>query len=203
MTKNKKNDNQKAEDEPMVVDLEASNEEFEIAPIDEIRAELEESKLYADELQDKYRRLQAEFDNYKKMMQSRYNEVTKTASEGIILKMLDVYDNIERALEEGFKKDLKTAKEGIKAVGKQMNTLLQREGVRPIESLGKEFDPYYQHAVGTSHDQNKPDGVIVDEYQKGYMIHERVLRPAMVVVNRHRIPETLDDKSENEDKGED
>ena len=198
----KNNDDQETENEPLVEDLEAENGESERAPLDELKAELEESRLYADELQDKYKRLQAEFDNYKKMTQSRYSEVTKIAGEGIIIKMLDVYDNIERALEEGFKKDLKTAREGIEAVGRQMFSLLEREGVRPIESLGKEFDPYYQHAVGTANDQEKPDGVIVGEYQKGYMIHERVLRPAIVVVNRHEIPETAEDKLEEEDKGE-
>ncbi len=198
----KNNDDQETENEPLVEDLEAENGESERAPLDELKAELEESRLYADELQDKYKRLQAEFDNYKKMTQSRYSEVTKIAGEGVILKMLDVYDNIERALEEGFKKDLKTAREGIEAVGRQMFSLLEREGVRPIESLGKEFDPYYQHAVGTANDQEKPDGVIVGEYQKGYMIHERVLRPAIVVVNRHEIPETAEDKLEEEDKGE-
>ncbi|MFX0044488.1 MAG: nucleotide exchange factor GrpE [Candidatus Hermodarchaeota archaeon] len=198
----KKNDNQEAENEPVVVDLESEDGKSEMAPIDELKAHLEESKLRADELQDKYQRLQAEFDNYKKMMQSRYSEVTKIASEGIILKMLDVYDNIERALEEGFKKDLKTAKEGIEAVGRQLFSLLEREGVRPIESLGKEFDPYYQNAVGTANDQDKPDGVIVDEYQKGYMIREKVLRPAMVVVNRHELPETAKDELEDKEKGE-
>ncbi|MHA2602156.1 MAG: nucleotide exchange factor GrpE [Candidatus Thorarchaeota archaeon SMTZ1-83] len=198
----KNNDDQETENEPLVEDLEAENGESERAPLDELKAELEESRLYADELQDKYKRLQAEFDNYKKMTQSRYSEVTKIAGEGVILKMLDVYDNIERALEEGFKKDLKTAREGIEAVGRQMFSLLEREGVRPIESLGREFDPYYQHAVGTANDQEKPDGVIVGEYQKGYMIHERVLRPAIVVVNRHEIPETAEDKLEEEDKGE-
>lgn len=198
----KKNESQEAENEPLIVDLEAENGASEIAPTDELKAELEKSRLYADELQDKYQRLQAEFDNYKKMTQSRYNEVTKIAGEGIIMKMLDVYDNLERALEEGFNKDLEAAKEGIEAVGKQMFSLLQREGVRPIESLGREFDPYYQHAVGTTHNQDEPDGVIVDVYQKGYMIREKVLRPAMVVVNRHEIPEKTEDISQDEDKGE-
>jgi molecular chaperone GrpE len=198
----KKNDNQEAENEPGLVDLEVNSEDSEITPIDELNVKLEESKLHAEELQDKYQRLQAEFDNYKKMTQSRYSEVTKVAGEGIILKMLDVYDNLERSLEEGFKNDLETAKKGIEAVSKQMISLLQKEGLRPIESLGKEFDPYYQHAVGTTHDSDKPDGVIVEVYQKGYMIREKVLRPAMVVVNRHEIPEMAEEKSEEEDKGE-
>jgi len=198
----KKNDNQEAENEPVLVDLEIDSGDSGITPVDELKAKLEESKLYVEELQDKYQRLQAEFDNYKKMTQSRYNEATKIAGEGIILKMLDVYDNLERSLEEGFNKDLEAAKEGIEAVSRQMISLLQKEGVRSIESLGKEFDPYYQHAVGTVHDQTKPDSIVIDVYQKGYMIHEKVLRPAMVVVNRHEIPEMAENKTEDEDKGE-
>ncbi|UCH04596.1 MAG: nucleotide exchange factor GrpE, partial [Candidatus Thorarchaeota archaeon] len=75
-------------------------------------------------------------------------------------------------------------------------------GVRPIESLGKEFDPYYQNAVGTMNNEDEPDGVIVEVYQKGYMIREKVLRPAMVVVNRHEVPEMAEDRLEEEDKGE-
>lgn len=198
----KKNEKQEAEDEPVLVDLDVDSGESEITPIDELEAKLKESEVQIDSLQDKYHRLQADFDNYKKLTQSRYDEVTKIAGEGIILKMLDVYDNLERSLEEGFNKDLEAAKEGIEAVSRQMINLLQREGVRPIESLGKEFDPYYQHAVGTTRDQSEPDGVVIDVYQKGYMIREKVLRPAMVVVNRHEIPEMAEDKSEGEDKGE-
>ncbi|MHA2378491.1 MAG: nucleotide exchange factor GrpE [Candidatus Thorarchaeota archaeon] len=198
----KKNENQEAENEPVIVDLEVDSGESETTPIDDLNAELKESKLHIDELQDKYRRLQAEFDNYKKLTQSRYDEVTKIAGERIILKMLEVYDNLERSLEEGFKKDLKEAKEGIEAISRQMISLLQKEGVRPIESLGKEFDPYYQYAVGTIHDEDEPDGVVTDVYQKGYMIREKVLRPAKVVVNRHESTEMAENKSDDEDKGE-
>ena len=139
-------------------------------------------------LQDQYIRLQAEFDNYRKRMSSRYDEVTRFASEGIILKVLDVVDNIEKALEVDFKADPDSAKSGIRGIYKQIVKILTNEQVRPIDCIGKEFDPYYQNAIQTVRDDTLPDDTVVEEFQTGYMIRDKVIRPAMVSVNRHVIP---------------
>ncbi|MFX1471265.1 MAG: nucleotide exchange factor GrpE [Promethearchaeota archaeon] len=193
------------ENEPREVDLTAEDEEedFELIPTSK-DDEIEQADLKSEELFDKLQRLQAEFDNYRKRMENRFSEAAKFASEGILLRVLEVYDNLERALEVDFSKNPKAAREGVGAIEKQVRNLLEREGVKPKESMGMPFDPYYQHAVGTANDADKPDGSVVDVFQKGYMLKEKVLRPALVVVNRHELPpdlevqdDTVDEESKN------
>ena len=105
-----------------------------------------------------------------------------------------------RSLDVDFSKDPLSAKEGIVAIEKQMSKIFIQEEVRPIKSLGEQFDPYYQHAIGTENDPEKPDGEIVKEFQKGFMIREKVLRPALVCVNRHEdISSTEEEDMNNEE----
>ncbi|MFW9963473.1 MAG: nucleotide exchange factor GrpE [Candidatus Sifarchaeia archaeon] len=178
-------------------DLE-DNDVVELSPEDPIHTQLDEECQKSKELLDRLQRLQAEFDNYRKRMDARFSEVAKFASEDILLKVLDIYDNILRALEMDFTNDPQAVKEGIYAIEQQINKVLTMEGVRPIESIGTQFDPYYQHAVQRTHNPDKPDGEILEEYQKGYMLKERVLRPAVVCVNRYEVPTA--DISNDEDK---
>jgi molecular chaperone GrpE len=176
------------------------NEVPEISPEDPVLSQIDEECEKSKDLLDKLQRLQAEFDNYRKRMDFRFSEAAKFASEDIILKVLDVYDNILRALQMDFTKDPQAAKDGITAIQQQLDKILIMEGVRPIESVGKEFDPYYQHAVQRVHDPEKTDGIILDELQRGYMLKEKVLRPAVVIVNRHEVPtaETSDNEDNND-----
>ena len=192
-------------EESIEVDLaeEDEEEDFELTPWSE-GDDIEAAELKSKELFDRYQRLQAEFDNYRKRMDARFSDAARFASEGILLKVLEIYDNLERALEADFSKDPHAAKEGVGAIEKQVRTILEKEGVKLKESLGQPFDPYYQHAVGTANDSSKPDGIVVDVFQKGYMLKEKVLRPALVVVNRHEVPPDSEgqDDSDNE-KSED
>jgi molecular chaperone GrpE len=193
----KQDSNQDESDEFRIENGEDMVEAFELTP----ESELEIQTKKVAELADQLLRVQAEFDNYRKRMESRFMDAAKFASEGIILKVLEILDNIERAVEVDFSLDPKSAQKGVIAIEQQIRSLLTKENVRPIESLGKQFDPYYQHAVGTVTNDDKPDGVIVEVYQKGYMLKEKVLRPAMVCVNRHEIP--VDDSvAENDDSSE-
>jgi molecular chaperone GrpE len=170
---------------------------IELSPDDPLHSQLDEESAKSKDLLDRLQRLQAEFDNYRKRMDTRFSEVAKFASEDILMKVLDVYDNILRALETDFSKDPQAAKNGFNAIQQQLDKMLSMEGIRPIESLGKEFDPYYQHAALRVSDPEKPDGIVLEEIQRGYMLKERVLRPAVVCVNRHEVPET--ESSNNED----
>ena len=194
-------------DQDVEIDLsdeDIENEDvFEISPEDPLHSQLDEECEKSNDLFERLQRLQAEFDNYRKRMDTRFSDVAKFASEDIILKVLDVYDNLLRALEMDFVNDPKAAKDGIHAIQQQFEKMLSLEGVRPIESVGKEFDPYYQHAVQRVYDQEKPDGVILEEFQRGYMLKEKVLRPAVVCVNRHEdtTAETSND-DDNNDKSE-
>lgn len=170
-------------------DIDFGDEEdvIEISPIDEVAAHLELECQKTKELFERLQRLQAEFENYRKRMDNRFSEISKFASEEILLKVLDVHDNILRALEMDFGADPKAAKDGIDAIQRQLEKILTNEGVRPIDSLGTQFDPYYQHALNRKHDPEKPNGVVLEEYQKGYMLKEKVLRPAVVCVNQHEV----------------
>jgi molecular chaperone GrpE len=178
-------------------------ESFEALPEKEPEQNLDEDEAQANDLLDRLQRLQAEFENYKKRLDGRFEEAAKFAREGVLLKLLEVYDNIERAMEVDFKKDPVAAKEGIGAIERQINKILSLEDVRPIEPLNKEFDPYYQHAVSRTSNPDLPDGKVVEVYRKGYMLREKVLRPAMVRVNRHESPsasEIEEDVNESSEK---
>jgi molecular chaperone GrpE len=192
--------NQNTDEVSVELTEDLEKEGFELIPDDEIMRTLEEEKQRATELLDRLQRLKADYENYKKQMETQFNEVTKYASERILLKILDVYDNILRSLDIDFSKDPLSAKEGIAAIEKQMAKIFAQEEVRPIKSVGEQFDPYYQHAIGTENDPETPDGEIVKEFQKGFMIREKVLRPALVCVNRHEdISVTKDDVENTEE----
>lgn len=180
----KENKNHKTEIDMCNEGLNAE-EVIEIIPENPVEKVLEEESQKSKNLFDRLQRLQAEFDNYRKRMDARFLEASKFASEGILLKLLDVYDNLLRALEIDFSKDPKGAEAGIGAIRQQMDKILTTEGVRPIKSVGSQFDPYYQQSIGTRNNPELPDGVVAEEYQVGYMLKERVLRPAIVCVNRH------------------
>ncbi|MGY5873639.1 MAG: nucleotide exchange factor GrpE [Candidatus Thorarchaeota archaeon] len=172
-------------------------EDVEETPQDPLVIEQEKS----NELFDRLQRLQAEFDNYRKRMDNRILEARKFASEEILLKFLDIYDNFLRALDMDFETDPISAKKGIEAIQQQFDKTLLLEGIRPIDSVGKIFDPYYQHAVNRVNDPDKPDGIILAEYQRGYMLKEKVLRPAVVSVNHHESQPTQEnDDNESETK---
>jgi molecular chaperone GrpE len=195
------NNTQKKDDdvsEEVLLDI----DDVEETPLDPLTAELAEERKKSDDLFDRLQRLQAEFDNYRKRMENHILEARKFASEEILLKFLDIYDNFRRALELDFKTDPDSAKMGIQAIQQQFDKLLQIEGVRPIESVGKMFDPYYQHAVSRVNDPDKPDGIIIEEYQRGYMLKEKVLRPAVVSVNHYetQLTDTSDDNGTKSDE---
>jgi molecular chaperone GrpE len=200
MSKNKE-DNQNSEEISM--DFDDESEVIELTPEDEIENELESALKRSENLFDKLQRLQADYDNYRKRMTERFEEVNRFASEGIVLRLLEVYDNLERAMQVDFDANPASAKDGVKAIHKQLDKLLKKEEVRPIESIGKEFDPYYQHAVSSTHNPEKPDNQVVEELQKGYMIREKVLRPALVVVNRHTDSSRDEDTEKSKSQGED
>lgn len=171
-------------------DLTKIEESIDITPIDPLQAQLEAECQKSKELVDQLQRLQAEFENFRKRMENRFEEVTRFAGEEIILKMLEVYDNLNRALEIDFMANPEAAKSGISATEQQMEKILSNEGIRPILTLNQQFDPYYHIALNRICDTTRPDGTILEEYQRGYMFKEKVLRPALVCINQHELHST-------------
>ncbi|MCK5150358.1 MAG: nucleotide exchange factor GrpE [Candidatus Thorarchaeota archaeon] len=175
---------------------------FEIPLVDETELALEQEMESTKDLSDRLLRLQAEFDNYRKRMDQRFSAATQYASEGILLKLLDVFDNLERSLQADFESNPETMMNGVQAIHQQMKKIFIAEDVRPITSLGQKFDPYYQNSINTINDEDQPDTLVVEEYQQGYMIRDRVLRPAAVCVNRHTPPPIEEESEDKTDSDE-
>ncbi len=135
-------------------------------------------------LQDRLLRLQAEFDNYRKRQQREREEANRQAKERVLREFPAVVDNLERALRHaGPEAAAETVLQGVELVLRQLREVLERFGVAPIEALGTPFDPNLHEAmarVDTSGDP--PDGTVVEEFRRGYLLDGRVLRPALVAV---------------------
>ena len=134
--------------------------------------------------QDRLLRLQAEFDNYKKRLARERAEYLKFANEGMLLDILPVLDNLDRAIAAAQAAATPAALlDGIHMTARLFRSVLEKHGVKPIESVGKPFDPSVHQAVAQVESAG-PDNLVVDEIQKGYLLEGRVLRAAMVRVSR-------------------
>ena len=158
-------------------DFSADTGELEQARQD-LSAKAEEAKA----LQDKYLRLAAEFENFKRLAQRQKQEYSQFANERLLKELLPVVDNLERALKcvkNGHPTD--GLVQGVELTLKQFTETLEKFGVRPIVSLGASFDPTLHQAVARQ-ESKAAENTIIEEYQKGYQLHDRILRAAMVVV---------------------
>ncbi len=134
-------------------------------------------------LQDKYLRLAAEFDNYKRLAQRDRREQTKFANENLLKDLLPVIDNLERAI--GFSRSNSGSGallQGVELTLKQFLETMAKFGVKPIHSVGTVFDPSLHQAVAHVPAPGAAENTVVEEYQKGYLLHDRILRAAMVAV---------------------
>lgn len=157
-------------------EAESRNEKKEESREDEAaKGESEES---GDE---KYMRLMADFQNYKRRTEKEKAEVFSYANEKIVTELLSVLDNFERALAQE-SADEKYA-EGMELIFRQMSDVLTKAGLAEIDAVGKEFDPNFHHAVMTDDNADFESGQVTAVLQKGYTLHDKVIRPAMVRVN--------------------
>ncbi|GMV49704.1 MAG: Protein GrpE [Nitrospirae bacterium] len=135
-------------------------------------------------LNEKYLRLAAEFDNYKRLAQRDQREQIKFGNERILKELLPVVDNLERAIKSA--KDAATVDaltQGVELTLKQLLSALNKFGVTPVESVGLAFDPATQQAVAQVPSETVPENHVVEEYQRGYLLQDRILRAAMVSVS--------------------
>lgn len=130
-------------------------------------------------------RTKAEFENYRKRAQRERQDLIKRANEQLILQLLSVMDNMERALAAADKKhDYVSLAKGVELIYNEFQAILNAQGLRRIESAGKMFDPHYHEAVGTETKEELEDNQIVDVLREGYLLRDKVIRPAMVRVNK-------------------
>ncbi len=163
-----------------IVDEEAPEESSEL---DTLQEELQAAQAEAEEYLDGWRRAQAEFANYKKRQRAEQKRIQEFANADLIRKLLPVLDDFDRAMATMPAPLHKLSwSEGLLMVRHKLDVILQSEGVEPIETEGEAFDPHYHEAVTHEELEGYDEGDIIGEVQRGYVLGERVLRPALVRV---------------------
>jgi molecular chaperone GrpE len=158
----------------------ANTEKF----LKEMEARFEAKEEEAKETYDRLLRVSAEFENYKKRSAREMEDFRKYANQSLLKEMLSVVDNLELAItssQDGKTAD-KTLIEGLNLTLNEILRVFEKFHVTPIEAKGKPFDPAYHEAVMREETDDYPENTVISEFQKGYLIHDRLLRPAMVVV---------------------
>jgi molecular chaperone GrpE len=154
-------------------DPEQQQEETQPDPLEDLRRE-------RDSLQDRLLRTAAEFDNYRKRMDRERRELADYTAGEVISELLPIIDNLERALQAAAEDD--PLRKGVELTHRQMLDLLRKRGVKPIEALGADFDPNFHQAVIHEESTEHREGEVMAELQRGYVVGDRLLRPAMVKV---------------------
>ncbi|MCI9177440.1 MAG: nucleotide exchange factor GrpE [Clostridia bacterium] len=148
--------------------------------MEEIIKEKDTLKIQLEETEDRLKRVAAEFDNYKKRSSKEKEEMYSSIMGDVVSNFLPVIDNLEKAVES--KTEDEGYKQGVELVLKQFKDVLQANGVEQIETIGKTFDPELHEAVSAVTDENLGEKEIKEEYRKGYIIGNKVIRHSMVVV---------------------
>lgn len=170
-----------ADDDTPAVDEMADQTDAE--PVDEVAEALAKAEAEAAEWRDKYLRLQAEFDNYRKRTLKEKMSLVESGGENVIKALLPVVDDVDRALAAMEKSDdVEALRGGVRLISQKFNEVMRQQGVSEIEAVGKEFDVDVHEAVARFPIDGKNSGEIIDVVQKGYKLGDKVIRYAKVVV---------------------
>lgn len=146
--------------------------------------EIEELKAKLQAEENRYLRLLADYENFKRRAALDQEALQKYRAQSVVTNLIPVLDNFERALSvEAKTEEVKSMMTGMDMIYRTLIDALQAEGLVEIDALDKEFDPNFHQAIMTGSDEEKPSGVVLEELQKGYQLKDRVLRPSMVKVN--------------------
>jgi molecular chaperone GrpE len=146
-------------------------------------SEIAQLQKERDDYYDRLLRKTAEFDNYRKRTDRERQQLADTAAADLLKELLPLVDDMERALKANAGSDGADAiRRGVELIHKQLLETLRKRGVTPIESLGTDFDPHFHMAVAYEPAEGRRDGEIIEEFTRGYMLGDRLLRPAMVKV---------------------
>ena len=181
------------QDSEEALNSEAEPENIEIEEVESLKQALAEEKQKTEEYLANWQRAQADFINYKRRTEQERQDFNRFANANLILSLLPVLDDLDRALSST--SPAKSARhswiEGVRLVDRKFRSILEAQGLTPIKALGEPFDPNFHEAV--RQDKGK-EGIVVEELQKGYMIHDRLLRPAKVVVGNGEDDEKKEDR---------
>lgn len=170
--------------EPVFAEEENVEQEA-VNPLDEQLKEIQLLQEKLDAADNRYLRLQADFDNFRRRTRLDLEASEKYRAQKLIMDLLPALDNFERALKvEADNEQTKSLLQGMNMVFRSLVDALKKEGLEPIEAVGKEFDPHQHQAVMQGEDENYGSNIVIEEFQKGYLLKDRVIRPSMVKVNQ-------------------
>lgn len=157
-------------------------------PGDSSEKALESARKEAEENHDRYLRVCADFENYKKRTAREAQDIRKFANETLIKEMLTIVDNLERAVASSNhpSEDQTSIVEGVQMTLKAVQSMLERFHVTPIDAMGKPFDPRFHQAFQQEESEKHPENTVLREFQKGYQLYDRLLRPSMVIVSKKK-----------------
>jgi molecular chaperone GrpE len=140
-------------------------------------------KRQRDDYYDRLLRKTAEFDNYRKRTDRERIQLSEAAAADLLTELLPLVDDMERALKANAGQDGgESVRKGVELIHRQLLDILRKRGVKPIDALGADFDPHFHNAVTYEPAEGRRDGEVVEEFSRGYMLGDRLLRPAMVKV---------------------
>ncbi|MEH7437483.1 nucleotide exchange factor GrpE [Neobacillus drentensis] len=172
-------------EEQAVLNEELISDETSVDPGEEYVKQIQVLKDKLEEADNRYLRLQADFDNFRRRTRLDLDASEKYRAQKLITDLLPALDNFERAMQvEADNEQTKALLQGMDMVYRSLVDALKKEGVEPIEAVGKEFDPHQHQAVMQGEDENFGSNIVTDEFQKGYLLKDRVIRPSMVKVNQ-------------------
>ena len=152
---------------------------------DQLIEKISEVQASADTNMDNYLRSQAEMENMKKRFQKDRQDLIKYGNETLTKQLLPVADNLEKALDHSKDEDsIEALREGVDLTLKGLINVLEKAGVEVVEAVGAPFDPNFHEAVSEQADGRAAPGTVLKELQKGYLLNQRLIRPAMVIVNK-------------------
>jgi len=200
-------------DEIETIEIEASDissdedespeeEIIELDPVKILEKDLLDAKNELTEQKDKFVRLQAETDNFRKRLSREKEEFSQYANERLFKELLPIFDNFERALEDT-SNDTKSLKEGLEMILKQFSSFLEKEKVEQIKAIGEKFDPTVHEVLTSEESSEHEENTIISQFVKGYTINSRVLRPSQVVISKKPSPEPKEDSKDESEEDSD
>jgi len=144
--------------------------------------QLAETRRELEDMRDRWLRKTAEFDNYRRRIERERREQSDQATVDLLVALLPIVDDFDRALTVEAGPEADSYRKGVELIHAKLHDVLKKRGVRPIEALGADFDPNIHQAVVHEESPDHRDGEVIGELQKGYMLGDRLLRPAMVKV---------------------
>ncbi len=170
-------------EEPIISQREDSETEDEEL-VEELPKDSEQSEAGLQELNDKYLRLYAEFETYKRRVNKDKEELIKYGNESLLHELLPIIDNLELALKHASDNVSDGLVQGVEITLKELYKTLDKFGLKAIDAEGRPFDPSVHHAMTQVVRDDVEDNTVVEEFRKGYMLKEKVLRPSLVAVSK-------------------